>query len=224
MPREPKPLVREGGFAQAEKFFVLAFEGAKSEKYYFEAFRQSEYFNDSGEIETIPIRKKKRDDSHPIHVKNILLDAKNMYSFRDSDEFWLIIDRDYWTTMHHVDFQKIADECKAYKNVFLALSNPCFEMWLVFHLTDMKSISDADKALLRRNEAISQHKNFIDVFLAELIGDGRGYNKKPNPAVFLPKIGLAVRNAKAAASPFKEDFPHDLGSDVYLLIEKLLKQ
>lgn len=40
MPREPIPLVREGGFLEAEKMFVLSYEGKISEKKYFEDFRK----------------------------------------------------------------------------------------------------------------------------------------------------------------------------------------
>jgi len=32
MPRESIPLVRLGGFTDAEKFYVLSYEGTKSEK------------------------------------------------------------------------------------------------------------------------------------------------------------------------------------------------
>ena len=39
MPREPKELIREGGFKDAEKFYILSFEGTVSEKRYFKDFR-----------------------------------------------------------------------------------------------------------------------------------------------------------------------------------------
>lgn len=34
MPRESNPLVRRSGFLQAEKFYILAFEGDVTEKKY----------------------------------------------------------------------------------------------------------------------------------------------------------------------------------------------
>ena len=69
MPRESNPLVRRSGFLQAEKFYILAFEGDVTEKKYFEDLRQSELFNDSGTIETIPLKKGKRDGNSPLEVK-----------------------------------------------------------------------------------------------------------------------------------------------------------
>ena len=54
-------------------------------------------------------------------------------------------------------------------------------------------------------------------------GDGRGYNKRPNPAVFLPKVVQAIRNAKEIADG-EDMYPKTLGSDVYKLVEKLIKK
>lgn len=50
MPRESTPLVRKSGFWEAEKFYVLAYEGDVTEKKYFEDLRQSPMFNNSGSI------------------------------------------------------------------------------------------------------------------------------------------------------------------------------
>lgn len=96
MPREPKALVRDGGFLDAEKYFVLSFEGTVTEKRYFEALRTSDKFNDSGLIETIPLVRKKNEatGSDPISVKSLLKRAKENFNFKPTDEFWLIIDRD----------------------------------------------------------------------------------------------------------------------------------
>lgn len=44
MPREAMSLVREGGFRNAEKFFILAYEGTVTEKRYFEGLRESTLF------------------------------------------------------------------------------------------------------------------------------------------------------------------------------------
>ena len=48
MPREPIPLIRKGGYIDAEKLFVLSYEGTVTEKKYFQDFRTSIYFNNNG--------------------------------------------------------------------------------------------------------------------------------------------------------------------------------
>ena len=70
MPREPIPLIRKGGFIDAEKIYILSYEGKVSEKKYFEDFRKSDLFNNSGLIETISLKRPNNRGSDPINVKN----------------------------------------------------------------------------------------------------------------------------------------------------------
>lgn len=130
---------------EAEKFYVLAYEGDVTEKKYFEDLRQSSMFNDSGSIETIPLKKEHNGGNSPLDVKKLLSKAKAEYNFRATDEFWLIIDRDDWEKIHHVDFNALYDDCEKEKNFFIALSNPCFEFWLILHLRKLEDIADSDR-------------------------------------------------------------------------------
>jgi hypothetical protein len=222
MPRESIPLVRLGGFADAEKFYVLSYEGTKSEKKYFEDLRQSTYFNDSGQIETIPLKRPKNAGSNPISVRKLLSQAKNDYNFKSTDEFWLIIDRDDWEKIHKLDISALVEGCKKEKNFFIAMSNPCFEIWLILHLTPLSTFSEDEQRAIFENEKISAKKNHIDKVLATCINNGRGYNKTPDPEFFLPKVYDAIINARSIANA-EEDYPSKIGTDVYKLVEKLIK-
>lgn len=145
--------------------------------------------------------------------------AKRQYRFKKSDEFWLIIDRDDWEEIHNHDFSKLVEDCKKEENFFMAMSNPCFELWLVLHLIDLENLDDNQKSKLFENKKVNKNKNYIDDFLGEL--QGRGYNKRPNPSIFLPTTRLALQRAKALDN-LKEDYPKSLGTHVYKLIEKLM--
>lgn len=220
MPREPIPLIREGGFLEAEKLFILSYEGTVSEKKYFEDFRKSELFNDSGLIEIISLKRPSNKGSDPINVKKLLEKAKREFRFKKTDEFWLIIDRDDWESIHNYNFDNLVYDCNSEKNFFLAMSNPCFEIWLILHLKDINNFSDEEKQKILENKKISSSKNYIDEILGEI--QGRGYNKRPNPNIFLPKIKIAVQRAKELDKN-KEDYPKNIGSHIYRLVEKLLK-
>ena len=222
MPRERNPLIRRGGFIEAEKFYVLAYEGNVSEKKYFEDLRLSEYFNDSGAIETIALKKGKTDSSSPLSVKALLARAKMEYNFRPTDEFWLIIDRDQWETIHKINLEALYQDCQKERNFHIALSNPCFEMWLILHFRSVNEISVKDKVLIYENAATSAKHHYVDDYLAECIGNGRGYNKRPDPNVFLPRLNVAIKNAENA-SDANEHFPKSLGSDVFKLVKKIIK-
>lgn len=96
-------------------------------------------------------------------------------------------------------------------------------MWLILHLKKLEEITEEDRAKIYENAAISAKKHYVDEALVNYIGDGRVYNKRPNPAIFLPKVVQAIRNAKEIADG--EDMcPKTLGSDVYKLVEKLIKK
>lgn len=188
MPRESTPLVRKSGFLEAEKFYILAYEGDVTEKKYFEDLRQSSMFNDSGSIETIPLKKEHNGGNSPLDVKKLLSKAKSEYNFRATDEFWLIIDRDDWEKIHHVDFSALYDDCEKEKNFFIALSNPCFEFWLILHLRKLEDIADSDREKILENAKVSVKHNYIDLYLADCIGDGRGYTKRPKASVLCRRL------------------------------------
>lgn len=220
MPREPIPLIREGGFKEAEKLFVLSYEGKVSEKKYFEDFRKSELFNDSGLIEIISLKRPSDKGSDPINVKKLLQKAKSEFRFKKTDEFWLIIDRDDWESIHNHNFDNLVQDCKNENNFFLAMSNPCFEIWLILHLKDINEFSEEEKKKILENNKINSSKNYIDKVLEEI--QGRGYNKRPNPKIFLPVTKTAIKRAKKLDAN-KDDYPKNLGSHIYKLIEKLIK-
>lgn len=220
MPREPIPLIRKGGFLDAEKLFVLSYEGTISEKKYFNDFRESVFFNDSGLIEIVPLKKEKNSGTDPLSVKNLLKKAKHSYNFKKTDEFWLIIDRDHWETIHKIDFDKLVADCNKEDNFFLAMSNPCFEIWLIMHLKDINEYNEEKVGLLLENPSKSRKKNYIDVVLGDL--QGRDYNKRPNPEIFLPLTKTAIERAKKLDIT-NDPYPKTLGSHIYKLIEKLLK-
>lgn len=221
MPREPIPLIRKGGFLDAEKLFILSYEGEKTEVKYFNNFRQSDFFNDSGIIEIVPLKREENTGTDPLSVKRLLNKAKSNYPFKKTDEFWLIIDRDHWETIHKIDFDKLVSDCNKEDNFFLAMSNPCFEIWLIMHLKDIKEYDEAEVDLLLKNASVSRKKNHIDIVLGEL--QGIGYNKNPNPETFLPLTKTAIERAKNLDST-NEPYPKKLGSHIYKLIEKLLKE
>ncbi|PCH69299.1 MAG: hypothetical protein COC06_07795 [Bacteroidales bacterium] len=219
MPRESIPLIRKDGFLEAEKLFILSYEGKISEKKYFEDFRKSELFNNSGLIEIISLKRPEDKGSDPISVKKLLQKAKQEFRFKKTDEFWLIIDRDDWETIHNHNFDSLIEECNSEENFFLAMSNPCFEIWLIMHLKDISEFSAEEKQKILTNEKVSSSKNHIDRVLGDI--QERGYKKRPNPNVFLPKTTTAITRAKVL-NVNNEDYPTGLGSHVYKLVEKLL--
>lgn len=221
MPREPIPLIRQGGYIDAEKLFILSYEGTVTEKKYFQDFRASKYFNNNGLIEIVPLKRPKDKGSDPFSVKKLLKEAKKEYGFKFTDEFWLIVDRDDWESIHKLSFDDLVIECKNETNFHLAMSNPCFEIWLVLHLKNLSEFSEAEQALIFENAKIG-NKNHIDILVGQLQGGDRGYNKRPNPNIYLPLTKTAIERAKSIDN-LEEDYPKSIGTHLYKLVEKLIE-
>ncbi len=217
MARERVDFFRESSSKPKEKIIVLAYEGNNTEAIYFETLKETVRFNDDL-IYLVSLRRHKNDtNSAPIHVFNKLKrEAKDLFNFGSTDELWMIIDRDSWTNI-----PKISDLCKEQGNFNLALSNPCFEFWVLLHIRDMTTFNEMELKDIFENFKVTSKKTYLKKLLGELI-DG-GYNESnPKPERYIPFIDLAVSRAKELDNP-EIDFPISLGSHVYKLVEKIIK-
>lgn len=216
MPREREELFRQSNTIEKERIIVLAFEGNDTEEIYFEEFKDSKSFNN--ELIYLHLLKRTKDDTNsaPNHVfKKLKKEAKEEYSFNENDELWMIIDTDRWKNI-----PEIIEECKKLKNMFVAVSNPCFEFWLLLHIKEISEYSSDELKLILENKKITNKKNYIDTKLAEILGS---YNKSnPKPENFIPYLKRAVQQAKDLDTE-KEEYPKKLGSHIYKITEKLIK-
>jgi hypothetical protein len=216
MPREREELFRQSNTIEKEKIIVLAFEGNDTEQIYFEEFKDSEKFNDELIYLHLLKRPKENTNSAPNHVfKKLKKEAKDEYNFNENDELWMIIDTDRWKNI-----SEIIEECKKLENMFVAVSNPCFEFWLLLHIKSITEYSIAELDLILKNSKVTSKKNYIDVKLTEILGS---YNKSnPKPERFIPYLKKAIDQAKELDSE-NEEYPKKIGSHVYKIIEKLIK-
>ena len=170
MPRERHDFFRESRTIEKEKVFVLAFEGNKTEEQYFSALKDSEKFNN--ELIYLHLLKRKKNDTNsaPKHVFNKLKkEAKDEFNFSHSDELWMIIDKDEWK-----DIPEIIGECEKLKNMYVAVSNPCFELWLLLHIKNLSDYSQEEVNKILENKKVSKNRNYIEKKLVEILGS---YNK-----------------------------------------------
>lgn len=216
MPREREDLFRESNSLEKEKIIVLAFEGNDTEEIYFEEFKSSEIFDDTLIFLHLLKRPKTDTNSAPNHVfKKLKKEAKDEYNFKDADELWMIIDTDRWKKI-----PDIISECKKQSNMFVAVSNPCFEFWLLLHIKDLAEYNDNELDLILKNAKVSNKKNYVDSKITEILGS---YNKSnPRPELFLPTVEFAIEQAKKLDIN-EDEYPVKLGSHIYKVAEKLKK-
>ena len=153
--------------------------------------------------------------SAPIHVVERLKKVKSRLrekgEVQTDDEFWVLIDTD-----HHFDGSHIAGTIRALREAshagfFYAVSNPCFELWLLLHHEELP---------VGTRFANPQE---VEDRLRQVLG---GYNKRAiQPESFtLDGARLAIARARALESnpdnP-SDDWPRGNGSRVYHLMERV---
>ncbi|MGL6101177.1 MAG: RloB family protein, partial [Fusobacteriaceae bacterium] len=171
---------------KAKKVFVIACEGSETEISYFKGIQDNkDELGISNNIEIKPLQREGT-KSHPTHV---LADLKRYMQENGikNDELCMVIDRDP-NNFFESQFDKIVQECKKNK-YFLAITNPCFEFWLLLHF-DISFYSNIE---LLQNKIISNKHNFISKELSNKI---RYSKNRLDFTKFMPHIDLAIKNSK----------------------------
>lgn len=102
---------------------VIASEDTYAVKQYFSRFKTTRV-----QVEVIATENE-NDGSAPQHVMARLDDFRKEYVTEQGDTFWICIDRDRWDEQ---SLSTVLRDCDA-KGYHVALSVPCFELWLVLH-------------------------------------------------------------------------------------------
>ena len=178
--------------------YVVATEGEKTEAQYLEAFHNSRV-----RVVTLPTDTDGK--SAPTHVSERLDVFRSGYDLEPGDELWLMFDVD-----HHRAEQLSAVCLEAVqKGINLAVSNPCFELWLCLHVAGVTEIPTNAKEC-----------KVFEKRLREILGS---YNKaRIEPERFAPHIRAAIDRAKALDVVPDERWPGFPGTHVYRLVERLL--
>ena len=129
-----------------------------------------------------------------------------------------MIDRDKqsWTLEEIVE---VAQVCLQ-KGYYLAVSNPCFELWLLLHIKSLENYSDSVLQAFIENKKVSSNRTRIEKELILLLGS---YNKSNlETSSFLPFVKEAIENAKKLDHNPEQRWPNQLGTRVYRLVEKII--
>lgn len=114
----------------------------------------------------------------------------------DLDEFGILIDRDM-QTHSEANMLECIKYCKE-KNYNCYIVNPCFEFWLLLHLSDVKEEYSDRLPDIKENKRISQNHTFVSKEVSLKAHHGKsGINFKKN---YMPYIDMAIIRAKEFAS------------------------
>ncbi len=194
--------------SKTAKSIYIFCEGAKREYQYFKYFIEKD-----SRINVEVYKLHPHENNSPIGLFNIaklciLSSDENKipkYNFQKNDEVWIIIDVDKdKNDSRKPQIQEIKAFCNQNKGWFILQSNPCFEVWLYFHIFEKCPKFEED-------EKCSKWKNHLNEILPG------GFHSKKHP-IFIQN---AINNSKANFES-NDDEPLKGSTEVYKLGESML--
>lgn len=201
------------------RLIVIASEGKDTERIYFTALAK-EYTNPRVHVHILERSENEQNNSSPEHVLKQLNDYKSQYELEADDELWLVVDRDQWEDKM---LSRVATECALEVSMHMALSNPCFELWLLLHLEDAASLTPEEHILWMENRRKSKNADpYLKVRLRQKMGT---YHESSYDALTLiAHIEDAIERARALDKTPTDRWPQTLGTRVYLLAESVMNR
>ena len=218
--RNRNSLIRERREAFRDaRLIVIASEGKDTERIYFKALAK-EYTNPRVHVHILERHENEQNNSSPEHVLKQLNDYKGQYDLESDDELWLVIDRDRWTDAM---LSHVAKECAQDDYLHVALSNPCFELWLLLHLVDATLLTPEEQQQWMENRRKSKN---ADTKMKLQLSQERGtYHETDNDAqMLIAYVEDAIARAKALDKNPADRWPQTIGTRVYLLAESVMNK
>lgn len=185
--------------------FAIATEGTVREPEYFLPFDGIERIKvDIIEPEPLEDRQMGSVGSSPSQVLKRVLEYISKYQLMEEngDSLWCVIDVDHWP---QGQIEELHSFCAQKENWHLVISNPCIEIWLLYHkMADLSGLGIAEAKDAKRA-------------LGEI--DGGYYYIK-----FLPLMLDAIDNASRADSVPEGWMPRLLETKVYFLARALIER
>lgn len=190
-PRPRTSLSRRVGQQPVRKTVVVVCEGTSTEPLYLEALRVEPEIRDVAAVRLLLEGTEKGEV--PLTLVRRAIDIKSRAERENGevDEVWCVFDVEW--PKHHPDLPAALALARDH-GIFVAISNPCFEIWLILHYTYHAGFLENDEAR-RLRHALDRSR-------------GKGLD----PALYMPRRGDAVRHAQLLARRHAHNgtvFPHD---------------
>jgi len=198
--RKKRPLDREAKHVRDANLVVIASEDRYAVGQYFDFFESTR----------IQFRVLETPDgtSAPEHVLERISEYLNDFEIGEGDTFWVVCDCDHWAEPNHIqNLTHVLRECRK-KHIKVALSNPCFELWLLLHFADFPA-----ENMLSCNEVAKRLRAAAGGFDKKRVYNLRIDNEKVSDAV------------KRAGDKYQSQMgiPNQLQTAVHLIIRSLVK-
>lgn len=182
--RQGKSLKRRVGERPVLRTIVVFTEGKNSEPDYINGLRRLPHIAENVSL-NIEIR-----PEHGVPLTLVQLAAERQQD-SEVDECWCVFDVEW--PKHHPNLDRAVSLAQK-SNVSLAISNPCFELWLILHHKEHNGFADTCSA--------EKHSRTLD----------KRAGKSIDAAIYMPQRRIAAERAKKLAMRHERDgtrFPND---------------
>jgi hypothetical protein len=186
----------------SKRVILIATEGEKTEPIYLDELKRR--YRD---VVTVIVSGGRDGESNPKRVLSRLFRERKKMAHWDHnrDGCWLVVDTDAWKADEKED---ILNEAKKDSVLHLAISNPCFEVWLFLHFRE------AWRGITAKR---------LESELAKTDCLGR-YEKNDYPVMpLMERTGEAIDRARKADTSRPEGWPGEASTRMYLLVEDIMK-
>lgn len=136
--RKKRPIQRIENRTRDASLVVIASEDRFAVKQYFELFHSTRI--------QFHVLETDHGESSPQHVMARLEEYLDQYSVGEGDQFWLVCDTDHWIESNHIqNLVEVVKRCKQ-RDISVALSNPCFDLWLLLHFDEFPSATSLNSS------------------------------------------------------------------------------
>jgi hypothetical protein len=196
--RRPRPIKREITTYRDDKLFIIACDDTYAVKQYFNFFKISRI-----QIHVIP------SDAKQSAAYDALERLREIDHLED-DELWMLLDTDHYIFGEHLGrFTQTLSEAKQ-SNIHIALSRPCFEIWLLLHHVNNLNLTDLNNA------------DKVEKKLRDVLGEYNKCNLKKDHYP-IEKVADAIRNAERIDTNVKgNEIPDSATTRVYLLWKSII--
>lgn len=184
----------------------IATEGDRDEPDYFYHLQNSDFIDGRKvQIEIIPSGTK----SAPEYIIEALEKIATKNELKPIDQLWYMSDVDHNASPNHIkNFKRALTDCDK-KKYFVAISNPCFQVWLLLHFVDPAELSDMKDGTQ----------------LKEMLRQVGGYTKEFHlkcGSILDGNVELAIKRAEQLSPDADSDkWPSTPGTQVHLLVRQL---
>lgn len=171
------------------RLFIIVTEGEREDRYFGWFDRKSQRI----QVQLVPRQGQASAPKHFLNRLSQYLD-ENGADTKMEDSIWFVLDVDAWS---RESIDELVVACNQASNWHIAISNPCFEVWLNLHKGPLPdNVEDCDA-------------------LKTMLGDRIRGGFHPN--TICPLIEDAIKYAQEADTHPGQDYPDRMQTKVYLL-------